>query len=167
MHKIIVSSGTVCGGMLSSHPIHRPHAEQHSSWWQLPSWAVYRNTRSGFSVNEEERKNTSNVDKFSYTWVAFPDPVSPTRTKAWCSFKLSMNFPLYLHTGNWIFSSEHQNKICLCRVCRWKDWFFAWITELREKKNSIRSRKKVIENSLKCHWTFKNVHTFRAEPSSV
>ena len=54
----------------------------------------------GFSVIEKERKNKSNDNKFSYTWVVFPDPVSPTRTKAWCSFMLSMNFSLYSHTGN-------------------------------------------------------------------
>ena len=27
-----------------------------------------------------------------------------------------------------------------------------------------KNRKKWMENSLKCHWTLKNVHTFRAEP---
>ena len=34
------------------------------------------------------------------TCVVFPDPVSPTRTKALCSFILSINFSLYSHTGS-------------------------------------------------------------------
>lgn len=37
---------------------------------------------------------------YIFTWVVFPDPVSPTSTKAWCSFMLSMNFSLYSHTGS-------------------------------------------------------------------
>ena len=36
----------------------------------------------------------------NFTWVVFPDPVSPTRTKTWCSFIPSINFSLYSHTGS-------------------------------------------------------------------
>ena len=36
----------------------------------------------------------------NYTCVVFPEPVSPTRTKALFSFIPSMNFSLYSHTGS-------------------------------------------------------------------
>ena len=38
------------------------------------------------------------------------------------------------------------------------------IEKLENNAWHYRNRKKVMENSLRCHWTLKNVQTFRAEP---
>lgn len=92
-------------------------------WYKLPSLHKIYTKQDVFSaISKQHFPSLPQTDML--TCVVFPDPVSPTNTRHWLLFNVSINFSLYSQTGSVVrflynsqYFGENGNPTNICQGC--------------------------------------------------